>query len=104
MKVCLVNDTSDAPNLGAIATSRAMRWLINEAGGSVASTLYQHRIELPQPDDTLEARHSSSEDGAGQELLDIAPASWNAFDECAARVMDGEWFPWIREPLSECDA
>lgn len=95
MDVCLVNDTSDDPNLGAIATSRALRELIHEAGGSVTSTLYQYRIGVAQTDDTLEA---------SQEVRDIAPSEWAAFDECAARVMAGEWFPWIYQALNDCDA
>ncbi|WP_161599018.1 polysaccharide pyruvyl transferase family protein [Aidingimonas lacisalsi] len=103
MNVCLVNDTSDDPNWGAIATSQAMRELIHEAGGSVTSTLYQYRIGSPQPDDTVDTAESTSVDGDRKSVADIAPCEWEAFDECAARVLDGEWFPAIYGALSECD-
>lgn len=99
MKVCLVNDTSDDPNWGAIATSQALRELIHEAGGIVSSTLYQYRIGVAQRDDVADAPTGDTT----SDVPDLAPSRWEDFDECAVSVMDGALFPSIHQALSDSD-
>ncbi|MDN3555239.1 polysaccharide pyruvyl transferase family protein [Halomonas maura] len=97
MKVCLVNDTSDDPNWGARATSYALRELIRDAGGQVASTLYQYRIGIPQPDDSVDGQADDDP------VIDVAPTCWQEFEECALGVMQGAAFPAIGKALHDCD-
>ena len=46
-RIVLINDTSDAPNWGAKATSEALRDLLGAAGGEVVSTLYSSSLLGP---------------------------------------------------------
>ncbi|MGM1051176.1 MAG: polysaccharide pyruvyl transferase family protein [Pseudomonadota bacterium] len=100
VKICLVNDTSDDSNWGGRATSRALRKLIDEAGGKIQSTLYQYQIFAPQSDDMCQHPMSTSLETG---LTDIAPRCWGMFDLCAAHAQDGGWFPSIFQALNECD-
>ncbi|RUL87163.1 polysaccharide pyruvyl transferase family protein [Tautonia sociabilis] len=48
MKIYLVNDTSDHPNWGCRATTRALRRMIVEREGEITHTLFLERMDQPE--------------------------------------------------------